>query len=179
MADNITRKARRQPIAELKKQFGDFNINPDDLKEVYRETKTVKIEKKLNENPSFPMIMFNFALIVDILDFADLTILGTIISFILQVAFIIIGVFWFRGKMKGKIWKKVLIKIIIRKIIIWVIVIGGFEMIPVASVFIPGNVIMVLMAHNANNKAVIALNKLLEIIHEREIEDVKKLLARG
>lgn len=177
MADNITRKARSiRPSPELKKELASFNITKDDLKEVSVEAKS---DNKLISSPNFPSIMFFLAILVDIIDFVELTVVGIAFSLTVQIIFFVISIFWFYGKMSGRIWKRVLIRAILKRIVVWVIIIIAGELIPIVSIFIPGNMILILMAHNADNKAVIGINKLLNLIHNREIQEVKSMVSRG
>lgn len=82
--------------------------------------------------PSFPFIIFFLAILKDILDFAELTIIGIIISWIITIIFVIIVFFWTLKKV-GFIRKFIIKRLVLMAAVALIPIVG---LIPEASIFI-------------------------------------------
>lgn len=109
------------------------------------------------KEPPFPTVIFIFAILKDLIDTAELTIIGIIVTKILTVIFGVILFFWVLGKASGGWWKKKVIKWLWKRYIAVLII----ELIPFAGL-IPANTIFILMAHKRETKVVKAINLALE-----------------
>lgn len=107
--------------------------------------------------PPFPVVIFIFALLKDLIDTAELTIIGIVITKILTIIFAVILFFWILGKASGGWWKKKVIKWLWKRYVAVIII----ELIPIVGL-IPANAIFVLMAHKRETKVVKAINFALE-----------------
>jgi hypothetical protein len=139
--------------ADVRALFSDVanDINDTELNEI----RDLKITKQ--EHPSFPYLITAIAVIKDILDFGDLTLIGVVITTVLSFCISIILFFWILGKMGGEWWKKKLIQ----KILIRYGIVVALEFIPFFKM-IPATTIFVLMVHFDETKIVKLLNGALE-----------------
>lgn len=91
-------------------------------------------EAKINppSTPSFPLFIFSLAIIKDVMDFAELTIIGIVIKWVVAILFVIVVFLWCLGK-AGFI-KKLIIKRLVLIAAIGLLPFVG--LIPEASLFI-------------------------------------------
>ena len=116
------------------------------------------------ELPHFPFFMVSLMAIKDTTDAFDLTLFGIIGTTLFTLAAGLIYFFWMWGKVKGRWWKKHVIRWIIRRAFLVI----GIELLPFLKM-IPMSVIFVLMAHYHETKIVRLFNVALEIMHARGI----------
>jgi hypothetical protein len=173
MADNnITRKSRKSlNESDIQQFLVGYDINARELIDGYKQA---EVKTKMNNVPDFPTIMIMIAAYIDFLDMS-----GFLISLLAQIAFFPITFFWFKGRMKGRMWKGKMLKVMLKKLAVRSLLIMGIELAPGSSLFIPGNIILVLMAHYSDKKFVIALNYAMEVIHDLEERYDKLNKLRG
>jgi hypothetical protein len=116
------------------------------------------------KQPAFPDVILTMALVKDGIDIGDVTVLGIVGTTVLSFVITIVLLFWFRGKMKGRWWKKVIIK----KLWVWILGALIIEYIPFLKI-IPTTTILVLMAYYREKKIVRLFNLLLEKARDFEI----------
>lgn len=105
------------------------------------------------QKPPFPGIMLPIAVLKDVLDGADITGLGIIVTTALSFLISLVLFFWFLGKMSGIqkwLWKRYVFAMAI-------------EFVPLLKIF-PATTILVLLAHYRETKIVRLLNSALERI---------------
>lgn len=108
--------------------------------------------------PSFPLFIFSLAILKDVLDFAQLTIIGIILSWAVTIVFAIIALFWCMGK-AGFLKKRFVIKPLVSMVTVGLLPVLGF--LPEASVF-------VLWMHYRETKYVGDILKSLENIQQNK-----------
>jgi hypothetical protein len=116
------------------------------------------------ENPDFPILIVMLAIIDDIIDFLELTIIGMLLTKALALVIAIVLFFWVLGKASGGWWKKRLIGWLWKRYIVATLI----EFTPLGGI-IPANTIFVLMAHYREKKLVKAANLVLEELHKAGI----------
>lgn len=107
--------------------------------------------------PSFPNLMFGMALVKDLLDVLDFTIVGAVFTFFFSIVFAFALALWSLGKISGGWWKKVLI----RKLLVRYAITITLEMIPFIKI-VPANMVFVLLAHYHETKIAKLFNEALE-----------------
>lgn len=107
--------------------------------------------------PSFPAIMLAIAITKDLLDGLSLTIIAAPLTSLNSFILGFILFMWMLGKMRGKWWKKQVIKILWRRLAFFLLI----ELLPGINI-IPTMTILVLMVHYRETKVVKAFNGLLE-----------------
>mgnify|MGYP003385912346 CR=1 FL=1 len=115
------------------------------------------LSTKKVELPPFPLFMFIIAILKDLIDIADLTLVGIIITTIVSVIFSVILFFWLFGKVSGKWWKKKVVGWLWKRYIAAIII----EFIPFLKLA-PTMTIFIIMAHRRETKVVKAINFALE-----------------
>jgi hypothetical protein len=115
------------------------------------------LSTKKVELPPFPLFMFIIAVLKDLIDIADITLVGVIITTIASVIFSVILFFWLFGKVSGKWWKKRVFKWLWKRYVAAIII----EFIPFLKIA-PTMAIFVIMAHRRETKVVRAINFALE-----------------
>lgn len=125
-------------MAQLQKERAKTNRETIDNNFVNQETEQFSNEEinevRINKPgiPSFPLFLFAFAILKDILDLAELTIIGIIISWFVTAIFVVIVWFWCLGKV-GSIKKIVIRRLLMVAALSLIPIIGLF---PEASLFI-------------------------------------------
>lgn len=115
------------------------------------------LSTKKVELPPFPMFIFVIAILKDLIDIADITLVGVVITTLLSILFSIILFFWLIGKVSGKWWKKKVLNWLWKRYIAAIII----EFIPFLKIA-PVMTIFVIMAHRRETKVVRAINFALE-----------------
>lgn len=118
----------------------------------------------LNNPPDpvhFPIFIFVLSVVKDIMDMLDLTLIGIIVTTLFSIFASITIFFWMFGKVKGKWWKKKILRFLIRRAIIMICaeVLPFIKMIPTTTIF-------VLMAHYKEKKIVRLMNIALEMMRK-------------
>lgn len=131
------------------------NFDAEDANDVLRDPP---------EPVHFPFLIAGISAFKDVTDALDITIAGIIVTTLLSVFVSLTLFFWFWGKMKGRWWKKAMMKFIVRRFFLML----GIELLPFLK-FIPMTTIFVLMAHYKEKKIVRLMNLALEIMHKRGI----------
>ena len=144
----------QQNIAEAQRLFSKegFELAVEDASLVVKDPP---------RESGFPVVIFLLAIVKDLFDILELTVVGIIITKILSVLFGIVLFFWCLGKLSGGWWKKKLIRYIWKRYIIAM----AIEAIPFIAI-IPANMIFILMVHNREKKVVKIFNSLLEQLRE-------------
>ncbi len=115
-----------------------------------------------NEAPkhaSFPFFIFCLALIKDVLDTQEFSIILIIVTKILSIMIAVIIALWMMFHFRGRWWRKSGLKVLGK---LWIRFFGtaALEMIPFAGIF-PWNTLFVLWAHNQEKKIVKIFDNLL------------------
>lgn len=167
-ASGLTRKGRYnlQSYSKnkpLPRRFVDKKVTSI-LRNIFSQNNEVLDEsdvKLLTEappvQPDFPFIMVGIAVLKDLLDTLDLTLIGIVFTTVFSFLIAFVLFFWFFGKMSGARWKKKLIKRLWKKYIIAIVI----EFIPFMKI-IPATTILVFMAHYKEVELVKLANQGLE-----------------
>ena len=136
-------------------------LSQKDIVSFIRRSKDILTEKT-KRIPSFPHIAFGLALTKDLIDFTEVT--GVMIIITTALTIISSGdlLVWAWGKTSFRAWKE--------KIIRWVIISIIIEFIPVIN-FIPSTVILVLLIHYREVKAIKLANLLIEYLKKGGVLD--------
>jgi hypothetical protein len=110
--------------------------------------------------PPFPAGIFFLALVKDVLDVLQLTLLLSLLVLVITLPVLLILAFYFYGKMSGAWWKKKLIK----KLWLRFATTALIESMPLVGL-IPATTILVLMTHYSETSLVKAINAGLERLH--------------
>lgn len=146
--------AQRKDTREVKDAVDDFEKESGEELSDKAEELLAKGDEKV---PKFPFFILSIALLKDIIDMLDFTIVGIIIVEIAMLPLSVILFLWLFNKIHGGWWKKGLIKWLWNRYILTMIVefIPGFQLVPATTIF-------VLMAHHKESKAVKMFNRMLE-----------------
>lgn len=112
--------------------------------------------------PHFPYIPAYLAIVKDLLDSADITGVGVIVTTIISVIAAGALFVWMWGKSSFKAWKE--------KMIRWFIISIIIELIPGIK-FIPSTLILVLLVHYRETKAIKLANLLIEYLKKGGVLD--------
>ncbi len=155
------RNARLQTMQEVRKLFSESGESLSDAD----EKELTEMQIRPPSLPGFPYIIFPIAVLKDLLDFGDLTIVGIVVTTVLSFVLSVILFLWILGKMGGSgLWKRRRIgKLLIR----WGITVT-IEFIPLFKI-IPTNVIFVLLTHYDETKIVKLINTGLERLRGKTI----------
>lgn len=115
------------------------------------------LSTKKVELPPFPLFMFIIAILKDLIDIADITLVGIIVTTIVSAIFSVILFFWLFGKVSGKWWKKKVVGWLWKRYVAAIII----EFIPFLKLA-PTMTIFIIMAHRRETKVVKAINFALE-----------------
>lgn len=147
---------QRQESIKNRQRVRDI-LNKHGLEEESERT-SVSVERP--KHPSFPTLMFGFAAMKDMLDVADLSIIGMFITYPLSVLVGIIIFVWIWNKVRYSGVKKQMVGWLWRRYALAMIVefIPGFKL-------VPANMILIAMAHYKEKKLVqlfdLALDEML------------------
>ncbi|MBC7981458.1 hypothetical protein H7X65_00080 [Candidatus Parcubacteria bacterium] len=119
-------------------------------------------EAHVQSIPHFPYIPVYLAIVKDLLDFADITGVGIIVTTILSIIASCALIVWAWGKTSFRAWKE--------KILRWLIISIIIELIPAVK-FIPSTVILVLLIHYREIKAIRLANLLIEYLKKGGVLD--------
>ncbi|TSC86998.1 MAG: hypothetical protein G01um10148_103 [Parcubacteria group bacterium Gr01-1014_8] len=113
------------------------------------------------EEPDFPFVIVATAVLKDLLDGLDLSIIFIILTTVLSVLLTIILFLWVVGKLGGGWWKRQLIRWLWTRYVATILLefIPFLKMVPAATIF-------VLMAHHHEKKSVKLFNAALEAFRD-------------
>ncbi len=155
------RKAANRLAIETFTEIG----NEFEKKGIHFDKKALKhIEEDPPHTTKFPYIIVALSVFKDVVDVADVTIVGVIFTTLLTGLATCIIFLWCLGKIKGGFWKKPLL----RWLIMWGLATFFVEIVPYIKIA-PANTIFVLMAHYRHKKIVQLVNFALEKLHEANI----------
>jgi len=129
----------------------------NELDTQYNESDAQLLIKEKPVEPNFPFIMLSIAILKDILDAADLSVIGVIVTTPITFVIAIVLFIWILGKLSGGWWKKGMIRWLWTRYILAM----AIEFTPFGKM-IPATTILILMAHYREKKIVILLNGALE-----------------
>lgn len=167
-ATNDSEYERREEgqSSRTRRQFQEAELIRRELEELartegvaYEEGNEELLVKNPPEKPPFPGIILSIALLKDLLDAAEITGIGVLITTALSFLIGLVLFLWTLGKLSGGWWKKKLV----RKVFIKYGLAITIEFLPVLKL-IPTATIFVLMAHYDETKVVRLLNGALERI---------------
>ncbi|MEK7185641.1 MAG: hypothetical protein AAB726_03395 [Patescibacteria group bacterium] len=147
---NIKTQELQRILGRVREIFNDKGENFEDGDEEL-------IVEDPPEEPNFPYLMLMAAILKDVLDSLDLSIVGIILTTIFSFIFAITMFIWCLGKLKGRFWKKYIIRWLWKRYVVVIIIefIPFFKIFPIATIF-------VLMAHHHEKKIVRLFNLALE-----------------
>lgn len=125
-------------MARLQKDRAKENLTPNNTgysnqaTDQFSEEEINEIKGNLPSTPSFPLIIFSIAILKDVLDFAELSIIGIILSWAATIIFALIIWFWTLGKVSF------VKKMIIRRLALMIAIalVPVIDLLPEASIFI-------------------------------------------
>lgn len=120
------------------------------------------IIKNPPKNPRFPYIIVALAILKDLLDVGDLSIVGIVLTTAVSFLIAIVLFFWTLGKLSGGWWKKKMISWLWKRYILAI----AIEFTPFGKI-IPATTIFILMAHYREKRIVKVLNEALEELHRK------------
>ncbi len=159
--DGDLEQYQEQQRAAVARAYGDIGelfsskgecFKPEDAEQLVTEAPP--------QVPSFPTLMFGMALVKDMLDVLDFTVIGVIATFLFSIVFAFALALWSLGKISGGWWKKILI----RKLLVRFAITFAIEMIPFIRI-VPTNIVFVLLAHYHETKVAKLFNEALERLH--------------
>jgi hypothetical protein len=163
-AETEAERRKKREVERAFKSVGEHWENKG--KKFDGESARELLAKKGGEpEPSLPYLILWIALLMDALDMLSLTLVMKFVLLPLEVLFWIIFTLWFMGKMSGRWWKKGLIKWLLKRCLIPLVEI----FVPGLDFLLPGQTIMVLMAHYRHKGIVILINESLEILHKHKV----------
>lgn len=154
-AATISPKAAKELELRLKSLFDSEAIN-------YEEGDAKLLITNRPVKPDFPFGIFFLAVVKDVLDALQLTILLALLVLVITLPILLILAFWFHNKMSGVWWKKKLLAKFWKRFAPAALI----ESLPLVGL-IPATTILVLMAHHSETKFVQMLNGALESLRHR------------
>ncbi|MBC7981856.1 hypothetical protein H7X65_02155 [Candidatus Parcubacteria bacterium] len=161
---NNDRRGISEVYRDARAATNHIDLNHKDIISFVRKFKDIVKTDELHVQsiPSFPYIPAYLAIVKDLLDFADITGVGIIITTIISIIATCALFVWAWGKTSFKAWRE--------KIIRWLIISAIIELIP-AIKFIPSTLILVLLIHYRETKAIKLANLLIEYLKKGGVLD--------
>lgn len=161
MAEYYDEMGRAELAFEITRTMKEIREIFNSEKEDFDEEDALDVLNNPPDPVHFPIFIFALSVTKDIIDMFDLTLIGIVVTTLFSVFATITIFFWMFGKVKGKWWKKKILRYLIRRSIIMICV----EIMPFVKM-IPTTTIFVFMAHYKEKKIVRLMNVALEMMHK-------------
>lgn len=161
MAEYYDEMGRAELAFEITRTMKEIREVFNSEKEDFDEEDALDVLNNPPDPVHFPIFIFTLSVTKDALDMLDLTLIGIVVTTLFTIFTSITIFFWMFGKVKGKWWKKKILRFLIRRSIIMIF----GEMLPFIKM-IPTTTIFVLMAHYKEKKIVRLMNVALEMMHK-------------
>jgi hypothetical protein len=146
-----------------------MNKEIEKLKKHFSESELLQKIVQRVPVPGFPFIMVYFAVVKDILDPLELTIIFLVFIKILTFLMAVVVWFWSRHQMHGGLLKRAQIKVVIRLLYSLMVFL---ELIPLAS-FFPWTTVYVVFVHSYTKGKAKLQNKLADLIQKQQNEQLR------
>jgi hypothetical protein len=149
----------RRKISDVYKgiNFKNIDKNTGDVAHFLKNINNVLGENfKKRDQPSFPFAIMSLALLKDGLDYAQLTIIGMLITIPMSIVISIVLIYWAWGKTSCRAWKE--------KILRWLFISIIIELFPYLN-FIPATVILVIIIHYNETKIIRLANVTIDYLN--------------